>query len=94
MKEYSIEEHGKEYLVKTHNLGVTFWFHLDKLHRDYGPAEDWLDDFKVWYQNGQRHRNDGYSASWRDGSEVYHLCDDHKSFYDLLFCEEIERDKK
>lgn len=30
-----------------------------KLHREDGPAVEWNDGYKVWFQHGKRHRLDG-----------------------------------
>ena len=42
---------------------------LGRMHREYGPAIEWPDGSRAWYQNGQRHRIDGpaieYSVGYR-----------------------------
>jgi hypothetical protein len=41
-------------------LGNNFWKNKEgKLHRLDGPAVEWIDGTRFWYQNGLRHRLDG-----------------------------------
>lgn len=37
-------------------------------HRTDGPAFEYINGFKEWYQNGLRHREDGPAVEWADGS--------------------------
>lgn len=39
--------------------GVRHYYFNNKLHREEGPAIEWVDGDKVWYLNGNRHREDG-----------------------------------
>jgi len=93
MKEYIIEEHGVEYIVNEHVYGTKYWKYEHKLHREYGPAIIYSNGVGTWYQNDRRHRDDGYAASLKPDLH-YYLNGSIKSFYDLLFHEEIERDNK
>ena len=38
-----------------------------QLHRYDGPAVEYTDGFRVWYQNDQRHRDDGPAVEHADG---------------------------
>jgi hypothetical protein len=92
-KEYKVQEYGKEYTVIDY-MYETRWLHRDKLHRDYGPAVEKYDNVKLWYKYGVPHRDDGYVAIKRNEETFYFLNSKRKSFYDLLFYEETERDVK
>ena len=39
-----------------------------QLHRTDGPAIEYADGSKLWYQNGQLHRTDGPAIEWADGT--------------------------
>ena len=38
-----------------------------QLHRDEGPAIEYVSGSKEWYQNGVRHRENGPAVIWKDG---------------------------
>ena len=46
-----------------------------KLHREDGPACEYLDGTKVWYLNGQRHREDGPAVEYNNGDKEWYLND-------------------
>ena len=43
--------------------GKEKWYHNGLLHREDGPAVEWVDGTKQWYQNGLLHRIDGPATS-------------------------------
>ena len=43
-----------------------------RYHRDGGPAVEWANGDKFWYQNGQRHRTDGPAIEWRNGTKEWY----------------------
>jgi hypothetical protein len=43
-----------------------------ELHRENGPAVEWINGYKAWYQNGERHREDGPAIEWVDGSRAWY----------------------
>jgi hypothetical protein len=43
------------------------------LHREDGPANEWLDGTKEWYLNGRIHRVDGPAADYADGTKQWWL---------------------
>ena len=49
----------------------TRWYRnaMGQLHRDDGPAVEYTDGRKMWYQNGLRHRTDGPAIEWNDGGK-------------------------
>ena len=46
-----------------------------QLHREDGPAVEYVDGDKVWYLNGQLHREDGPAIEHADGYKVWYLND-------------------
>ena len=54
---------------------VRYYNALGQLHRVYGPAVEYSDGARMWYQNGLLHRLDGpaveqsngYRAWWQNG---------------------------
>mgnify|MGYP003609866168 CR=1 FL=1 len=38
-----------------------------QLHREYGPADEWVNGTRGWYQNGRLHRLDGPAVECPDG---------------------------
>jgi hypothetical protein len=99
-KEYKVHEHGKEYTVQKDNYDPSDekWFYNGKLHRDYGPAVTYGCFAWVWFNHGLSHREDGPSyinQITNTTIQVYYKTkNQRKSFYDLLFYEEMKRDFK
>jgi hypothetical protein len=95
-KSHKVIEYGKEYIFEESDTGHKKWFYRGKIHRDYGPAMEYSDGIiKVqWFNNDNIHRNDGFAEVWCDTDRWYFLNHAKKSFYDLLFYEETERDFK
>ena len=46
---------------------------LGKLHRVYGPAIEYSDGFRAWYQNGRLHRLDGPAVECPDGASEWYI---------------------
>lgn len=44
-----------------------------EIHCDSGPAIEWANGSKMWYQNDQLHRTDGPAIEWYDGYKEYWL---------------------
>lgn len=42
------------------------------LHRDDGPAIEFPDDTKQWYQGGRLHRTDGPAIEYADGCKIWY----------------------
>ena len=42
-----------------------------ELHRDEGPAVEWPDGSKGWFQNGQYHRTDGPAIERANGTKEW-----------------------
>lgn len=53
------------------NSGTITWWLNDKLHREDGPAIEYIDGSKGWYKNGLCHREDGPAIEYADGSRTW-----------------------
>jgi hypothetical protein len=45
------------------------------LHREDGPAIEYDDGSKEWYQHGKLHRLDGPAVEWADGGKCWYQND-------------------
>jgi len=54
--------------VRNHNNTKTF-------RGTDGPAIEWADGTKLWYQNGRRHRTDGPAVEWTSGNREWYQND-------------------
>jgi hypothetical protein len=57
-------------IIKTVCADRTEWRLVHLLHRDDGPAIEYSDGEKVWYQHGLRHRIDGPALEHANGDKV------------------------
>jgi hypothetical protein len=44
-----------------------------ELHRENGPAVEWVDGDKLWYINGKLHREDGPAIELADGTKYWYI---------------------
>jgi hypothetical protein len=51
---------------------VRYFNALGEFHRVYGPAIEYTDGTRVWYQHGQLHRLDGPAIEYPDGSREWY----------------------
>ena len=66
----------KKYYVTVDEEGTTRWYKDAKcniLHRENGPAVEYADGTKFWFQNGQKHRTDGPANEWADGTKEWYI---------------------
>lgn len=65
----------QEYTVKIDAHGTTRWFKpgTQIFHRLDGPAVEYADGYKAWYQNGNRHRLDGPAIEYADGFKAWYI---------------------
>ena len=66
----------KKYYVVVNDEGTTRWYKDAKckvLHRVGGPAVEWANGSKGWWQNGLRHRTDGPAIEYADGSKDWYI---------------------
>lgn len=60
------------------------------LHRLNGPAIEFVDGSKEWYQNGKKHRLDGPAEEYSDGENLWYYqdywieCSSQKEFERLI----------
>ena len=72
IKVYSKEyENRIEWYKENDNEGFLIY------HREDGPAIEWHDGTKWWYQNGRRHRTDGPAIEYENGGKEYYLNGKH-----------------
>jgi hypothetical protein len=65
-----------ESLMWIDGFGNKFWLNKQKkLHRIDGPAIEWFNGTKQWYENGERHRLDGPAILHKNGSKSWFLND-------------------
>jgi hypothetical protein len=58
----------KTYKVTVDKYKTICWYNSkDQLHREDGPAVEWVDGTKYWYINGKLHREDGPAIECADG---------------------------
>lgn len=59
--------------VEVDEFGTKRWKNAEgKLHRIYGPAIEFIDGDKIWYQNGLPHREDGPAIEWKTGQKAWY----------------------
>ena len=70
-----------EYKVNVSPDGTKHWYLNGKLHREDGPAVEYLDVTNrnvatiQWYLNGKRHREDGPAIEYSNGTKQWYLND-------------------
>ena len=65
----------KKYYVTVDDEGTTRWYKDAKckiLHRENGPAIEWLNGDIEWWQNDQLHRIDGPAIECADGTKRWY----------------------
>ena len=63
-----------KYRIEVNMYGTRRYYNnAGELHRDEGPAVEWADGTKLWYQNGQLHRTDGPAVESRDGDKRWYI---------------------
>ncbi len=64
----------EEYTVKVYLDGVFKWFNLNgQYHHLDGPACEYSNGTKIWYQNGQLHRLDGPACEYSNGNKSWYI---------------------
>ena len=54
-----------KYRIEVNAYGTRRYYNAAKqLHRTDGPAIEYADGSKSWYQNAMRHRTDGAAIEW------------------------------
>ena len=64
-----------KYRVEIDDVGNIRWYKWDtnQLHREDGPAVEWVDGGKEWYLNGKSHRENGPAIKYVNGSKYWYL---------------------
>ena len=53
--------------------GDKHWYLNGKIHREDGPAIEWVDGSNFWFLKGKRHREDGPAIEWAKGDKWWYL---------------------
>jgi hypothetical protein len=61
---------------KIDKYGTKRWYLNGKLHREDGPAIEWITGTKYWCLNGKYHREDGPAVEYESGSKFWYLNDE------------------
>lgn len=48
-----VEEEGSKSVMEINEYGTECWYLNGKLHREDGPAVDYISGYKYWYLNGK-----------------------------------------
>ena len=63
-----------KYRVVVNEYGDQLYYNnANQLHRTVGPAIEYADGYKAWYQNGLRHRTDGPAVEYSDGVKAWFI---------------------
>ena len=68
--------HMIEYKVTVAANGDRHWYRHGQLHREDGPAVEYINGSNIWYLNGKPHREDGPAIEWSNGSKEWYLNDE------------------
>jgi hypothetical protein len=60
-------------LFKVESKYNTFWYQNGKLHREDGPACEYLSGTNIWLYNGLYHRVDGPAVKFYDGTKEWYF---------------------
>ncbi len=56
----------------THSNGNKEWYLNSRLHRENGPAVEYINGDKYWYLKGKRHRIDGPAIEFVNGNKLWY----------------------
>ena len=63
-----------KYRIEVDGLGNRFYYNsANQLHRTNGPAIEYANGTKYWYQNGVCHRTDGPAVEWDSGGKSWFI---------------------
>ena len=63
-----------KYRVEVDAFGTREFYNSDgQLHRTNGPAIEYANGTKYWYQNGACHRIDGPAIEWDSGGKAWFI---------------------
>lgn len=58
-------------MIEKDKLGNIRWYRNGRLHREDGPAAEYISGLKEWYRAGILHKDDGPAREWIDGSRQW-----------------------
>ena len=61
------------YDVRTDLFGTKYYYVNNVLHREDGPAIEYVDGSKYWYKNDKLHRENGPAVDCADGYKAWYL---------------------
>ena len=66
---------GKEYYqtIYINKDGSKYYYLNGKVHREDGPAIEYVDGTKYWYKNSKLHREDGPAVEHANGNKSWWL---------------------
>jgi hypothetical protein len=53
--------------------GNKLWYLHGKLHREDGPAVEWVNGDKEWWLHGKRHRENAPAVEYANGTKTWYL---------------------
>lgn len=59
------------------DYGDKIYYLNDQIHREDGPACEFVEGYKSWWQHGKRHRLDGPAIEYEGGSEDWYYQDQY-----------------
>jgi len=65
--------------------GNKYWFLNGLMHREDGPAIEYINGNKAWHLNGKRHRTEGPALEWANGSKFWYLNGDNLTEEDWTY---------
>ena len=62
-----------KYRIEVDRAGTRRYYDAtEQLHRENGPAVEYVNGNKEWWQNDQLHRTDGPAVEWTDGVKFWY----------------------
>ena len=71
-------------------FGTKRWYKEGQLHREDGPAVEWVNGDKCWFKEGKYHREDGPAVELANGDKLYYYlhkhikCSSDEEYFKLL----------
>ena len=63
-----------KYRIEVNKWGARCYYNTNgQLHRENGPAIEYVDGSKSWYQNGLLHRIDGPAIEFVNGTKEWYI---------------------
>jgi hypothetical protein len=70
-----VNEMKDQPICQIDKLGTKRWRLHGKLHREDGPAVEYVSGSKFWYLHDQYHREDGPAVEYTNGTKYWYLYD-------------------